>query len=401
MKLKIIKDMLINLLSSVIPILALQLVILPLIASKVDADTNGLMLTLIALMTMISTSIGNVLNNIRLLSESDYKENKVSGDFNIILVVSCVFNSIIIFLGTWYYYGNINVIGVIFMLIISCLELIKEYLIVTFRIELNYFKFFISNIILLIGYGFGSLLFCFTGYWQFIYLFGLIFILVYLLLNSRLLNEKCCKTTFFKKTTKKTMILLVSVVFIKAMQYVDKLILFPLLGGTAVSIYYVATLSGKLVSMAISPINSVMLSYFSKMKELKKNIFNLMLIGSLLIGFAGYFICIWISRPIFNIIYPQWVDDSMKYVHITTMSAVVTAVSSFISPVILKFCNINWQLVINAISFVIYIIATLVMYHFYGLMGFCGGVLIANIVRLFIMIGIYYLKGSTAEKNMY
>lgn len=395
---KFIKDVFWNFLSSIIPLIALQLIFLPLIARKVNPDANGLILTIISLITMISTSLGNVLNNIRLLFDIDYKEKQQEGDFNLLVIIACAINAVIILWGSWYYYGAFNIVNISFVVLISILELVKEYFVVTFAIAINFKKDFISNIFLVIGYGIGTVLFCLFGYWQFIYLFGILFKLIFILANTKLYKEKLHKTVLFKKTVNKSVVLLISVFLGKAMQYIDKLILFPLIGGAAVAVYYVATLIGKLVSMAITPINAVMLSYLTKMKKFKQSVFLTMLFASALVGAVGYIICIFISRPVFNIIYPQYANDAMKYIYITTFTAVVVAISTFISPVILKFCNMNWQIVINLLSFIIYIISTILLFNGFGLTGFCWGTLIAGLTKLLLMIVIYLQKNGNVKE---
>jgi O-antigen/teichoic acid export membrane protein len=392
MKNKIIKDVVLNLMSTIIPLVVLQLLILPYVATRIEPSSYGLMLTIISLMTMISTTFGNVLNNTRLLMDLDYKEKKITGDFNLLLIGSSFLNVFIMTVGTLYYYKSFNITSILLILIISFLELVKEYLVVSFRIELNYKKILLNSVITLTGYAIGTIIFIFTGLWQFIYLFGLLLSLIYIILNSNLLTEKYEHTTLFKITSYKALILLISAFLGKAMQYIDKLILFPLIGGTAVSIYYVATLSGKLVAMAISPINSVALSYLSKMKKFEKGTFKRVIISLSVMGVIGYVICIVISKPLLSIIYPQWINDSMKYIYITTLTAVISSMCSLISPIIIKFCNINWQIIINLISFIIYLVFSILLFKIYDLYGFCLGILIANVIKLIIMIGIYFFN---------
>ena len=67
-------------------------------------------------------------------------------------------------------------------------------------------------------------------------------------------------------------------------KYADRLILYPLLGGVAVSIYYSATIISKLISLAVTPLSTVILSYFSKMESLKRRTFYVMLSVGLTVG---------------------------------------------------------------------------------------------------------------------
>ena len=62
----------------------LQIVVYPFLGSHMSADSYGLFLTLIGIVNIISVTLGNSLNNVRLLRDTTYKENKTTGDFNLI-----------------------------------------------------------------------------------------------------------------------------------------------------------------------------------------------------------------------------------------------------------------------------------------------------------------------------
>lgn len=67
---------------------------------------------------------------------------------------------------------------------------------------------------------------------------------------------------------------MISNVLARAINYADKILLYPLLGGTMVSVYYAATVFSKVVSLAITPINSVALSYLSKINKKTNSLFK-------------------------------------------------------------------------------------------------------------------------------
>ena len=67
-----------------------------------------------------------------------------------------------------------------------------------------------------------------------------------------------------------------------------------------------------------------------------------------------------------------------------------------ISPFVLKFCEMKWQIVINSVSVVVYFTSALILWHFFNLLGFCFGVTIGTVTKLIIMLIIYY-KGDNSE----
>lgn len=392
LKKRFMLDVMLNIIASAIPIVVLQLIVLPIFGRELGDAQYGLVVTLVSLYTLLSLPFGNVLNNIRLLLNNEYEQNKVTGDFNVLLAGSLIISSFILILGTIFYEGTFSIISVFLMIIISCINLLREYLIVSFRINLNYKGILINNLILGIGYIFGIIVFYITGYWQSIFILGSGLSLFYITRNSNLLKESFATTNLFKVTTYKSIVLFCSIFLKNTLSYADKLLLFPLLGATTVSIYYTATILGKIISMMITPINSVVLSYLIKSEKMRIKKFIFMIILTGVIGVIGYFVTISASQSLLYFLYPNWAAESMELIYITTASAILDVMNSVIHPFILRFNNINWQWLISGTNVFVYIISAFLFYDLYGLIGFCIGILVANVFKLILMILIFIIN---------
>lgn len=391
----IFSDFILNIIASAVPTIVMQIVILPIMGIRLGDKGYGSAVTLISMATLFSLPFGSVLNNIRLLMDNEYRKHNINGDFKILLTASMIINAIFMIIGTIYYEGRFSPVSIILVVLFSCLNILREYLIVSFRIKINYRAILLNNLMLSVGYLFGLLLFYFIGYWQIIYVSGSVFSLFYILKNSNIIYESFSKTKLFGKTLYNSLVLFFSVFMKTALTYADKLLLFPLLGSTAVSIYYTATLMGKILSLIITPISSVMLSYLAKMSKIKMKQFVIIVGLTTVFGLIGYFIIIFISEPILNLLYPSWANESLKLINVTTATAILGVISSVINPVILRFNHINWQIVINLVNLIFYTILVFGFYSLYGLMGFCFGMLIANIIKLLLMISVFifgYIK---------
>src|SRR5690625_1868138 len=132
-----------------LPIAVLQIITFPYLARVLGATAYGEAVFLISVFTIISFPFGNVLNNLRLLKDEDYKEENVTGDFNRLLVYSILI-SVFVFLIYTTQNSLINHREIILLLIIIILALIKEYYIVSFRLTLNFKKIMVNNFLLLI-----------------------------------------------------------------------------------------------------------------------------------------------------------------------------------------------------------------------------------------------------------
>lgn len=387
-------DMFLNIIATMMPIFVLQFILLPKVAQTYNGYEYGLMLTLISLITLSVQALSISLTNSRLLLDQQYKDKGFNGDFNILLIFYTIINIMILIIGTYLYVGEINLTNISLILIFSTAQLVRRYLLVSFRIRIFYKGILFSNIILVIGYFLGILLFLFTEVWQLIYITGEFLSLIYVIKKTKLLREPIKITPFFKKTTKYGFIMLCASFMGTAISNIDRLLLYPLLGAKMVTIYYISTLFGKSISLLIGPINNVILTYISKMKKFEVNLFKLMLFTSIILGAICYVFILLISEPILTLIYPVYVSEAMDLIYITSLTAIVMMISNVINPVIMRFCNISWQIWINFSNIVIYCIIAYYLVGMYNIYGFCYAALIASVVKLLFLIYIFIKRGE-------
>lgn len=380
---KIVFDIILNVIATAIPLIILQLVVLPIIATKISDEVYGLALTLISAITIISSSLGNALNNVRLIKNGLYEEKGLQGDFPALLLGELVIGYIVLVFSVRQY--KLEYVDLVLLIILTLLWIAREYLTVAFRLELNFKAIVINNIIMVMGYIVGLMFYCLTLHWQYVYILGILFSLIYIVKHSNIVKEKIKITPLFKTTFSELMFLIFAALINNLLNYADRLIIYPLIGGTAVSIYYASTLFGKIVSTTVSPLNSVALSYLAKKNILKKELFTKTVRFCIVVAILGYIVCRIIALPLLNILYPDWASQSIIYVPITTWTAMITMIISVMSPFVLKFCSMKWQLIINMTVLIVYLSMSIILYEYWGLMGFCIGILISNLVKLVIM----------------
>ena len=398
-KRKVVFDMALNIVATAIPTFVLQLLILPNLAKFMSDDNYGLLVTVLAFLNVMPSTMGNVLNNIRLLYNENYVETNNEGDFNILLAIleGVNFLSVTVFL--FYYDSNLTLFTVLMTGITALLWLAREYFLVAFRLIINYRAILLCNVIMVGGYGIGYLLFLGTKVWQVIYISGLLCSLIYCFIRSRLWKEPFKITPLFKRTSTQGLLLLIAKILNRLLVYADKIIVFPVLGGALVSVYYAATVFGKVVSLMITPVNSVVLTYLAKAKKKTDSMMKSALLVGIAVCAVGYIVCVLISRPVLTILYPQYVDNAMNYIYLTTGTTVLYALISIVDPFIMKFFDMKWQIAINGGTVVVYLALGISFMIPWGLMGFCVGALLTNVLKLLFMIFIYYrCKALDLEK---
>ncbi len=395
MKKKIAFDMALNIVATAIPIIVLQLFLLPALSHYLSDDQYGLLVTILSLMNMVPSTLGNVLNNIRLIESRELEDGNAQQNFNVILSVMLGVNLVTMAVCTCIYDRGIEIDSLLLTLLVSVFLLLREYFTVAFRIKLNYKNIVASNLIMIAGYGVGFFLFPLTNRWQVIYLLGYGFSLAFIFLKTDLWKEAFQVSSSFRHICLQAVLLTAATFLGRVTTYADKLIIFPVLGGAVVSVYYTATLFGKVVSMAITPISSVILSYLSRANRKNDDIFRLAFFSGLGVCIVGYFACIAVSRPVLGLLYPQFVEQAMQYIWITTGTMVITTLTAIVHPFVLKFFDMKWQILINGSYVAVYVGLALTMLGRWGLHGFCLGALAASLIKLVFMV---YIYGKKKEK---
>ncbi len=389
---KFLVDSLLNIISAALPLLILQLVSYPLIAKALGGEEYGLIITLISVFTVVSFPLGNVLNNIRLLKDNEYKEKNEEGDFNPLLVGSSFVSILLIIAISFYIDSSLSLLDYLLLSLITVASIWKEYLVVTFRLVLNYKGILLNNIYMSVGYLIGSIIFLYFESWQIIYFTGLLFSLIYIFRHTSLYKEKFKLSALYKDTASKGVLLYIANLLKNVLSYADKLILLPLLGPVSVAIYYSSTILGKIISMMINPVNSVILSYLVKVDNISLKKVIKMFSISCVLGAVGYLATVWISPYFLGFFYNDWAKESLELVYITTATAIISVLSTVVQPFNLRFNKISWQIYMSGLHLVVYVSAAYYFYKIGGLKGFTFGVLVAAVFKLIMQLSVFMLN---------
>ncbi|QFR05592.1 hypothetical protein GA597_01200 [Staphylococcus haemolyticus] len=92
---KFLKDSSLNIISNLIVVVVIQLIAFPLINKDVNNSQFALLIVLYGIAIVIATSLGNTLNNVRLLHREDISEIERETIFTRGFLIILVFNLII------------------------------------------------------------------------------------------------------------------------------------------------------------------------------------------------------------------------------------------------------------------------------------------------------------------
>jgi len=387
---KFIRDAFLNILAFGLPLITIQIIILPLIAKKISVGDHGLLLSVIAFINLSAVTLGNSLNNARLI---DKTKNRLSGNnYKRILIYFLFINLIMLSMSFIFFGSRIDYITYIFIVIYGSLMLYISYSTVKFRINLNYKNIIASNVFLVIGYIIGYFMFRSFERWELVYFTGSIFMFLYVFKNSKINEENNIVDQDFKTTSKHVLTILLSAVIISSITYADKLIVLPLLGEEAVAIIYVASFFAKLVTSFIPPINGVLLSYLSASSNLSLNkIYKY--IWYLLILLIMAYLPIYLSSIIFTkYLYSSTYQLSLSYIPFSVAASLLLIYGLLLNTIILKFFKSKHYLIFNLMYLITYIGLSSVLSLKLGIYGYILGTLISSAIKVISLIVFITIK---------
>ncbi len=144
---------------------------------------------------------------------------------------------------------------------------------------------------------------------------------------------------------------------------------------------------------------NVFLSHVVKIDTIDTKRYVKMFVLFFVLCILGYIICLVISTPLIRLLYPDWADQSLRYVPYTVGTAVFSIMISMINPILLRFTHMYWQIILKAVHAILYIIVILIAATYGSLMEFSIGVMLisAFIVLLMFPMSLYAIR-SKQEK---
>jgi O-antigen/teichoic acid export membrane protein len=343
------------------------------------------MLTVMGIVNAVGTSLGNPLNNTRILLQPEYNKKNLNGVFIIIFLFCLPLNFFIVLSLSWIIYSGIS-FDVVGSVIITGLVLFRSYFSASYRIIIDYKKVLYSNVWGFFGYIVGLIITFLSSEWVFSFIFGELFSCIYIFFTAHILHDKFRKTPLFNRSLKKFLLIMSAAVISMTITYMDRFIIYPLLGAEQVSIYNVASFMGKTAGLFMGPIAGVLLTYYAKEVELSVKQFYIRM--SLLAGASMilFILIILIGIPVTRFLYPTLIGKASKYFIIANLGSILFILGNTMMPTLLKFCSSKWLPVIQVVSVLLYLVFGYYGMMHYHLLGLCYSILIVNIIKIIIML---------------
>lgn len=375
-----------------------QLLVLPLLAARFSDAEYGTILTIVSIANIIELALGNTLNNTRLITHKDYRQQNLTGDFQPLLLIAAGVASLVSLVLPLFFPQLDFLTGLLLWLVIVS-NTLSCYYIVHFVVTLQFHKTLIQSAVTAAGTVLGLLLALWTGLWPFCFLMGSVACLVYLWFSTPLMREPLQWTPRRASTTRRWIILILNSLLSNALIYLDRLLLYPVLGAVAVANYATAAFFGKCAASVMPPVANVLLGHFSQEDfQMNRKKFLLIVAGSVSFALLAFLASMLLGPWLTKLFYPSLIDAALPLLPLANLAACVGIGCTLLQTVVFRFCPPSRLLLVQIIYGVIYFGGSLFLLPVYGITGFCWVAVCANIVRLilFFVLGFHRFKKTPA-----
>lgn len=380
--------------SNILYLAIIQFYLFPLLSNQNSLENFGYILTTYSLMTFFSVIIGNTLNNIRLLNNDRLKNNEFNMKFLTLILLSVSISSILFTLIISMSF-NYEAIAILSLAITMILMSFRCYLVVYFRLNLDFNKLVYVSLIQFAIIILSSIIF---NSWIFILLFSELFAIIYIL---QFLKTKNIEVTFSKDkklNIEKDYLNLLGINFLNNLVvYFDRFFIVIVLGAKSVSIIFITLFFGKIIIGLVAPINSVTLSYLSVNKNMNtRKVFLISIMLSLIVGLLIFLLSypsvFLLTKYIYNVDFLLVKD----YILIGNLAVSLHVMGDIIFPLLIKYSSISRQTKIQIVYFITYFISVVILTITMGLIGFFIGVLLSEVLRTVLMtiVGYRYVANN-------
>ena len=374
----------------------IQLVVNPYLQNKMGSAKFGVMLSLISVLSVVSISFGTSFNYSRMIAST--KKRDCNSDYFFMLLLSAII-TVPICIAAQLIIDKFSFVALIGYIVLTAITTFRYYGDVNFRLDIDFKGFFVYYALMAAGYLIGIAVFrCFNS-WIIVYLLGEVAAVIFVAVRGKVF--KCNpfkKTEFFNDNLRSSSALLLSNLITSILANIDRPFILKAIDANSVTVFYAATLIGKIIALLTVPLNGVVISYLSKYDgKLSKKTFSHLCVLALMATALLSGVCIFISYIFVSIMYPNVYEQAKPLIPVAIIGQVFYFISGTLMVVLLRFTAEKLQFIINGIYFAVYICLSIWGVNNNGLMGFAVGILIANFLRMLIT----YIFGMTKlEKTL-
>lgn len=390
---KIFGDLIWSILALVIMNGVIQIIVYPMLNRKLGTEQYGDVLYLVSVASIFSAGIGLGLNNARLLRQKE--EAAGNGEYFIVIAAFLLPSLLIMWLLSKNY---VSPAAFAELAVLAVFMTLRYYSDAEYRLSLNYKSYFVYYLILSLGYLLGLVLWNLVPVWGIVFLLGEAACVAYCCAKGSIYRPMQYKG-HLKDVAKLACQLIPSYILYNFVIQMDRILLRTLVDSSAVTIYYVASLLGKVVALLVGPLNSIIISYLTK-SEAKLDARKVLLISGGFLGCSAViFGFIALATPfVVKLLYPDIYAQVMELAFWANLGQVICFSASLELTLLLTMAPAYWQTLIQFSYACMFLVGGCVGVQMAGVKGFVAGTFLANVLRLAVTIAVL-LRYSIKENR--
>ncbi len=375
----------------------IQFVLYPFLEEQMGAEKFGVVIYLLAIISVVG-AFGNAANYSRMVVSS--KRECTNGDYNryflvvagIVAVVSAVGLVALKSFTPLYFVGYAA---------LMMLTILRYYGDVEYRLSGNFKGYFVYYVLIAAGYIAGVLLYRFTGSWLVAMLMGEALAIGFVALKGSIFKPPFFKPSVNRKENTKSVWALVAANLVQTVILnADRILVIFFLGSYEVTVFYVATLVGKIVALVTVPLEGLVISYLTRFEDkLNYKLFLLFSGGTAAVCAVMVGATTLASHILVPILYPDIYPVASQYFVVANAGQVLFFASTVLITFVLKISGETSQLAMNIIYFIVFALTVIPCIAIWGMWGLAWGIAAANFIRVIFIITYGLVKLKAKEKT--
>ena len=363
----------------------LQLFIYPGLNDRMGEEAFGTVLYLISIISVMGAGFGTAASYSRMVAKKD--RTQANGDYNLfLLTVSAI--SIVVCVVSLLIVKELKV-GIFFpVLVLMIVTVFRYYADVEYRMNIRFADYFFFFLMTSLGYCLGLLIYPHTGSWVYTLLLGESFGIIYTVIRGKIfrppffrLSESC------RENYSSAFIISASNLISALILNSDRIFLRLLVGAREVTVFYTASLIGKIVAMLTTPLNGIIISYFTNYSlKITKKVFAAIGGGLIVVSALLAVLCSSVSYIFVKLKYPEVLEEARQYFFLANLGQILYFLSGSLMVVVLSFTKEKLQLIINIVYVISFAAVVIPLCFMFGLVGMAYGLVIVNLIRLIVTV---------------
>ncbi len=375
----------------------IQFVLYPFLEDRMGAEKFGVVIYLLAIISVVG-AFGSAANYSRMVVSA--KRECSNGDYNryFLIVAGVVAAVSAVGLVALKSFSPLYFVGYAALMMLTILRYYGD---VEYRLSCNFKGYFVYYVLIAVGYIVGVLLYRFTGSWLVAMLIGEALAIGFVALRGSIFKPPLFKKSVnYKENTKSVWALVAANLVQTVVLNADRILVIFFLGSYEVTVFYVATLVGKIVALVTVPLEGIVISYLTKFED-KLN-YKLFLLFS---GATAAVCAVMVgattlaSHILVPMLYPDIYEVASQYFVVANAGQVLFFASTVLITFVLKISGETSQLAMNLIYLAVFVATVIPCIAIWGMWGLAWGIFAANLIRVVFIITYGLVKLKAKEKK--